>query len=54
MPENVFSNEQVTVIEELREILKKCKQLNIHIARLSEYEVSEHVDANGKVYIGLT
>ena len=49
-----FSAAQLKIIKELLEILKKCENLDIHIAGITEYEINQFEDANGKPYISIS
>ena len=49
--EQNFSGEQLALIKELDEIVKKCKAANIKIAGLFEYEVFQYTNVKDYPYI---
>ncbi|WP_346319462.1 hypothetical protein [Chitinophaga sp. YIM B06452] len=54
MTNSKFSEEQISVIEQLTALLKQCQQLNIHISGVSDYEVKQYEDGNGNDYLAIT
>ncbi|MDR3715867.1 MAG: hypothetical protein P4L51_23885 [Puia sp.] len=54
MAKTNFSAAQLKILNELAEILKKCQSADIHITGVTEYEISQFKDANGKPYVGIS
>ena len=52
--EQNFSGEQLALIKELDEIVKKCKAANIKIAGLIDYSVFQYKDADDYPYIHIS
>lgn len=53
MPATEFTAEQIQAIDALKDALKKCQEVDLHIAGVSEFIVAEQADANGMKYIGI-